>query len=196
MGVVNVRYYATGRPNGGGGGGGGNKKNKNKKPPPALDNSLRYRPDWIPHPRASFRDGTGLRLDLPFAPTGGEFSGFARKWIEIERPLRPNILMDSGPGLRVNAYTLTVARPDGGSVAMELAALQIMASRSKHDKASIAVLGLSGMEGGPWRITELVVKVQRRQHGTNDPTFAEVDITFAEVGLLNMGIARTKKKGK
>lgn len=192
MGTVNVRYYATRK----------RKKPKPKPKPgapaapaaPALDNSLRYRPDWIPHPRASFRDGTGLRLDLPFAPTGGEFSGFARKWTEIERPLRSNLLVDSGPGLRVNSYTLTVARPDGGSVALELAALQIMASRSKHDEAAIAVLGLSGMEGGPWRITELVVKVQRRQHGTNDPTFAEVDITFAEVGFLNMGIARTKKK--
>lgn len=192
MGVVNVRYFAA------------NKKQKKQKKtakkslataagPPPLDNTIRYR-GWVPHPRASFRDGTGVRLDLPFAPTGGEFTGFTRKWTPVERPLRSTILVDGGPGLRVNSYTLTVARPDGGSVAWELGLLQVMASRSDDAQAAIAVLGLSGMEGGPWRITELTIKVQRREHGTNNPTMAEVDITFAAVDRITMGIGRTKKK--
>lgn len=143
-----------------------------------------------PHPKAVLRDEVGNRLVLPFAPTGYDAEGWARKWVEVERPGRVSVLVDTGPSLASLAFTIVVARPGGDAIDDLLDALKSLASRPN---AAITVTGLSVAEEGPWRFVECGARVLRRQHGTNAATIAEVSITFAAVTELRARIARSRR---
>lgn len=144
-----------------------------------------------PHPRMVLQPAAGAPVAVPFAPTGGEWGGAARRWVEVSRPMRPAVLADTGPGLGVVAYTLLVAHRDGAAITAVLAGLRRIAAAS-GEAGAVTVTGLSQAEAGPWRVTDLGVKVTRREHGTNEPVEAEVSVTLTQIVDLVVTVGRAK----
>ena len=176
MGTVNVRFFAT-----------SNKVGQTSGPAGYGATAA--------HPRMTIADATGFWLVIPFAPQEGEWGGFANRWAEIERPGRGTVLTDTGPGFRTVAFTLLVAYPNRASVASVLRGLADIAARGDNNGV-VTVGGMAGMEAGPWRLTDMTVRVLQRQHGTNEPIMAEVDLAFGSIAWIGTHIGKAKKKKK
>lgn len=142
------------------------------------------------HPKAVLMTKTGQRVVLPFAPVGFTATGFARDWQQVSRPSRKPVMVDAGPGLRQVSYTITVGKADGSAITDVLAQLVAIAERPN---AVVTAAGLSGLEAGPWRLVGCDVTVTRREHGTNAPVIAEVELGFAAVAEVKTRIARSGK---
>lgn len=146
-------------------------------------------------PRAVLADGLGNVLTLPFAPTGFDADGWARKWATLTRYGNKDVDVDTGPGLRGVAYPpITVARKDGSSISGILRDLMQIADAG----GVIKITGLSSFESGPWRIAEVSVSVTHRT-SDNEPRIAEVQFKLREATFFTARIARSKQtagKGK
>lgn len=139
--------------------------------------------------RVTLADGQGNVVTLPFAPTGFQASGWARKWANLERSTRKNVIVDTGPGLRGVTLTLTIGRPDGSSISDIMRDLMQLADAADV----ITVTGLSTFEVGPWRLQDVRVNVTHRTTD-NEPRIAEVELDLTEFTEFTAKIARTKPK--
>lgn len=151
-------------------------------------------PPLPPHPKVKIRAASGATLELPLGPTGGNLGGWARRWVAIDLPGRRPVLADAGPGLRTTAYTLNIAHPDGRPITDVLHGLRGFAE-ARAGIYTILGLGIdqdTALEFGPWRITACSVpRIRRRQHGTNHPLLADVDIEFTQAETPNLRIGRS-----
>lgn len=134
-------------------------------------------------------DGQGNYVTLPFAPTGFTASGWARKWAELERALRENVLVDTGPGLRGVTFPITIGHANGNSISGILRDLLQLADAADV----ITITGLSSFELGPWRMRDVRVNVTHRTQ-TNEPRIAEVEIDLVKFTEFKARIGRSKPK--
>ena len=126
-------------------------------------------------PRAYLATDHGYKVSLPFAPVETTIGGDADIWETLDRPGRGPLVRRSGDGLRTVAFTAVVSWQDRQtSVEGTLAGLRGIAQAGSR----ITLGGMSAHERGPWRMTDLTIKVTARQAGTNRITRAEVDISL------------------
>jgi hypothetical protein len=140
------------------------------------------------HPKVVLRAGK-QRVVLPFAPEGWEWEGLGREYQEIARPGRVPVAVDTGGRLPRVRWQFTVAYPDGKPIGAVLRGLEKIADRPG---GKVAVSGASGLETGPWHVGDLRVTVTRRQHGTNQPVRAEVDLLLVGVTRVRTRIGRSR----
>ncbi len=148
------------------------------------------------HPKMLIRSAAGARLVVPLAPAGAEFGGYARRWVDQDRPNRKPLSTDTGPSLATENITLVIARSDGSPITDLLKALRDLA----QTKDCILYLqNLSELEEGPWTIRNLAIRGVTRAHGTNDWTVAEADLSLVEYvkpATTKLRKAPAKSKGK
>lgn len=147
----------------------------------------------VAHPRAIIRTRSGKAVTLPFAPQGYEATGFARSWQQVDRPSRKSVMVDTAPGLEQVSFSIVVSNRFGSSIAQPLKDLMEIA---REPNGVVTVTNLSGFETGkPWRMAECNITVRRREHGTNEPSMAEVSFTFVELADIKTRIARSGRGG-
>lgn len=154
--------------------------------------SANRRPVGVPG-RVVLSDKQGTVVVLPFAPTGFQASGWARKWADLERSTRKNVLVDTGPGLRRITFPITLGRADSTSISDVLRDLMQLADAA----GVVTITGLSTLEYGPWRLEDVRVNVTHRTT-TNEPRIAEVELDLAEFTEFKARIGRSRpnKRGR
>lgn len=127
------------------------------------------------HPKAELVTEGGLRLVLPYAPTGSSLAGLAPTFGTYDRPgRRPLVLRDAEP-LRSLGLEFLLARAHHQSSVEDL-----LSTLERIGKAGdrVTLVNLSVRERGPWRIGDLSTTVLLRQHGTNAITRASVSVSL------------------
>lgn len=128
------------------------------------------------HPKAKLRTSSGWELVLPFAPTTVEHGGLSPVFAVLDRPGRKPLLREAGQPMRTLTFTGLLARPDHqDDVEWYIARLRKLASTGHQ-----VTFTYGPLESGTWRITDLAIEVNARQHGTNKATRATYTMTLAE----------------
>lgn len=143
-------------------------------------------------PKAAFVSETGRRVELPYAPEGGDITGFGWDWTPQARPGRKPLLSRGGQRLRQATYAPTVVFKDKRSIETVLTALIDLAATGERVRFSAGPA-----EGRSfYRLSLDSISVQDRQPGTNARVRAVVTFTLTEaidavshVGPLSGGSA-------
>lgn len=145
------------------------------------------------HPKVKLRAG-GRELVLPYGPRGTALGGLAAPWSTIDRPGRKPLAVRDGNGLLTMDLTVLLAHRDHqATVEGMLAKLRRIAASGDR----VTVVNLSPLERGPWRLANVAVTGELRQHGTNHITRATVALSFVEASDANpkLGPVQGGKKG-
>jgi hypothetical protein len=133
-------------------------------------------PRLPPHPKSALVSETGLVIELPFAPKI-EHGNWAGRHVQQERTGRKPLLKRSAPSLRTISCELLLARPDHQQPVEDL----LSALRHLEDsKERVRFRSLGPSEAGWWRITEMSVTDELRQHGSNYLTRVRASLTLTE----------------
>lgn len=136
----------------------------------------------IPHPKARIRTEKGKVLVLPFAPRGNTIGGWADPITIQPRPGRKPLALRDGDGLTTLGLTFTLARADHQEPIEDyLRALATIAGSGHR----ITLVNMSPQERGPWRISDVTVTGELKQHGTNQITRATVTLALVEASDAN-----------
>jgi LysM repeat protein len=139
---------------------------------------------------ADYRAGT---LIIPYAPNEVEHSGIGAEYANVTRAGRRNALVYLKKQLPTMSFTLLVAdtwRPSADPVHPKLvqSATSILKELRHWAENGVRIRVTYGaFESGTWRITEMSVKTVARNQTNNEPTRAEVDITFTVVSDIVVG---------
>lgn len=148
------------------------------------------------HPKVKLVTEDKVTLELPYGPRGTTLGGWADPWDSIDRPGRKPLVVRNGDGLDTLALEVYLAHGDHQQpIEGYLATLRRIAESGDR----ITCLNLSPLERGPWRLTEVTVTGELRQHGTNALTRATVSLSFLEASDANpkLGpVSGGKKKKK
>lgn len=129
------------------------------------------------HPKAQLVTESGTVLTLPYAPRGASLGGWADPFSTQDRPGRKPLVTRDGDGLATMGITITLAKLDHqATIEAELALLRTIAASGER----ITVVNLSPSEAGPWRLADLGIEAELRQHGTNNITTATVSLSLIE----------------
>lgn len=127
------------------------------------------------HPKAILEAERGVKLIVPYAPRSTTLAGLADRWEPVDRPGRKPLTLRAGRRLPTLTLTLPLARADHqDSIEDLLAALAGLGEAEER----VTLSGMSPLERGPWRITDLTVTSSVRQQGTNHITRAEASLTL------------------
>lgn len=127
-------------------------------------------------PKAAFVSETGRRVELPYAPEGGDISGFGWDWVQQARPGRKPLLPRGGQRLRQASYSPTVVFRDKSSIENVLTGLIDLAATGERVRFSAGPA-----EGHSfYRLSLDSINVLERQPGTNARVRATVTFTLTE----------------
>lgn len=146
------------------------------------------------HPKAIMRTDDGLELELPFAPRGTTLGGWADAWSTLPRPGRTPLVKRDGNGLATMGITVLIANADHQDPVEGILKRLRRIARS-GDRVIMA--NLSPLERGPWRLDDVTVTGELRQHGTNRITRATATLSFIAAVDANpkLGPVSGGKKG-
>lgn len=145
------------------------------------------------HPKVKLRAGD-RELELPYGPRGTSLGGFAAPWSTVDRPGRKPLVVRDGDGLLTMGISVLLAHRDHqDTVEGMLGKLARIAASGDR----VTVVNLSPLERGPWRLDDVTVTGELRQHGTNHITRASVALSFVEASDANpkLGPVNGGKKG-
>lgn len=142
-------------------------------------------PDTPPrgrHPKAKIRTEKGRTFVLPFAPRGTQLGGWNAPVTVTERPGRKALALVDGPGLETMTITFPLANTDHQHpIEDDLRDLRAVATARQR----VTLVNLSPRERGPWRITDVSIGGELRQHGSNLLTRATVTLVLTEASDAN-----------
>lgn len=138
------------------------------------------------HPKAILEAEKGTRLVLPYAPRGSDLTGLADTWERVDRPGRRPLNLHTGKRLPGMVLNLILARRDH-QTSIETILAKLVALGESRERVTLS--NMSPLERGPWRIVDLTITGELRQHGTNHITRATAVVTFAAAsdGLSRRG---------
>jgi hypothetical protein len=123
----------------------------------------------------------GGRLTLPLVSPEVQHSEIAAEWVQIPRPGQRPLLRRSADRLRQMQLTVIFAdgilSQDGRRLEVE-GGLRALERISNADEPIVVAYG--PFEAGLWRLTDVNVRSQRREIGSNKMTQAEVALTFVQ----------------
>lgn len=146
------------------------------------------------HPKMEIVPEGGAPFIVPFAPRGSDLDGVAADWQSVARGGRKPLLLRGGGSLQVMRFDLVLGHPDPDqSVEPQLAAVRRLAASGARFRVK-----LDATSGAfRWRMTAFSQEVVSRQHGTNQPTRAVVQMTFTEAAdmVVQVGPVSGGSKG-
>lgn len=145
------------------------------------------------HPKVKLKAGD-RELVLPYGPRGTALGGLAAPWSTVDRPGSKPLAVRDGAPLATLSLTVFLASADHqDSVEDLLATLARIAASGDR----VTLVNLSPLERGPWRLDDVTVTGELRQHGTNHITRATVSLSFVEASDANpkLGPVQGGKKG-
>jgi LysM repeat protein len=123
----------------------------------------------------------GARLTLPLVSPEVQHSEIAAEWVQIPRPGQRPLLRRSADRLRQMQLTVIFAdgilTQDGRQLEAE-GGLRALERISNEDEPIVVAYG--PFEAGLWRLTDVNIRSQRRQIGSNKITQAEASLTFVQ----------------
>jgi hypothetical protein len=125
-----------------------------------------------PHRQVSLWSAVGVTT-LSVTDPEVEHSGFANRWVGIERPGLSTLLRLAGGGLHKFRLRAMLLAPPGGDV--EDALNHVVRGHAAMDAVTVAY---GRLEAVRVVITELLVRSVYRQQGTNNITRAELEFEF------------------
>lgn len=128
------------------------------------------------HPNAYLATVSGIRCVLPIAPAEVDLDGFAGTFETLDRTGRKPIVSRTGEGLRSMSYDLWLASPILGQTVQPYIDQLVKVAQAN----SRVTFSYGKPERGLWRLTRCAITVTERAPYTNDPTKANVALTFLE----------------
>lgn len=139
-----------------------------------------------PHPKMLIvsEDPNSIRLEVPYAPLGGD-NDYSADYVEVDRPGREPLVVRAADPLHRYSVDMIVGYPDGQQSIEDL--LKQLRRLSFRRTRMRITYGPS--EGGWWRLTRLSWTDERRAHGSNEITRATVSATFTRAvdAVVNPG---------
>ncbi|MCU1588784.1 MAG: LysM protein [Frankiales bacterium] len=127
-------------------------------------------------PKAAFVSETGRRVELPYAPVGGDATGFGWDWTPQPRTGRKPLLSRGGQRLRQLTFSPTVVFQDKRSIENVLTALTDLAATGERVRFSAGPA-----EGRSfYRLSLDSVSTNEREPGTNARVSVVVTFTLTE----------------
>lgn len=145
------------------------------------------------HPQVKIK-AESLTMTLPYGPRGTSIEGLAAPWSVIDRPGRKPLVVRDGNGLLALSFTVLIGhRNHQSTITGYLSVLRRLARSGER----ITLLNMHPMERGPWRLVDVSIDGEQRQHGTNHITRAAVSLSFLEAVDANpkLGPIQGGKKG-
>ncbi len=136
--------------------------------------TARQPPTTPAHPKVTLVAGSRA-VTFDYAGKAGELSNLAPTYVELDRADRTPLLVRSGRQLRRLAFDARLLRGNSGR-SVEGALRELDRIADSGDLVELRNYGPAA--AGVWRLTELGITIENRQHGTNHVTDAVAGITL------------------